>query len=115
VRIIAAGIVLIIGLGLLGLGIYGYFYGSNRILCEEGLAEIERLTRRGLPAQGDPDRPAFSRELEIADRKVTVFCPNAKDDRRKATIAGVSGIVLAAVSALMLRSFWGSRKRRNAV
>jgi hypothetical protein len=97
----------------LGIGIYGYFYSSNLILCEDGLAAIERLTERRPTAPDDLERRTFLRAVEIADRKITVFCPKPKDDRRKSIIAAVVGIVLIIICAGLLRSLLRSRKWRS--
>jgi hypothetical protein len=103
VMIILLLLLLIGGLVLAGVGGYGYFYSPTQLLCEEGVAELERLSAKPRPSPGTAEEREFLIELNRVNLKMN-FCKEAKAIRRTATITALFGLAMSLVSAFVLRS-----------
>ena len=106
---IIAVILLAVGIGLGGLGTYGYFFSEDRARCQTLRSEALALSEQALAAEGTPKGAALSQEARETSGVADVACKNASQTQQTVLMTGLGGIAAIIVSVVLLII---SRKRR---
>ena len=108
---IIAVILMLVGIGLGSLSLYGYFFSEDQGRCESLRSEALALFEQARVAEGTPKGAALAEEARETSGVAEVACRNASQSQQSMLMLGLGGVVALIVSVLLI---FISRKRRTA-
>ncbi len=101
---IVAVILLVVGIGLTGTGVYLSYFMEEQTTCGRYLADAERKSSAAKAAAGTPGEAALKEEASIALAGAASVCGYARQSKQNGMlmILGGLGSIIAAVALLLL-------------
>ena len=105
---IIAVVLLVVGIGLGALGVYGYFFGEDNARCQRFRSEAVRLYEQALAAEGTPRGAELEQQARVQSAVADSACRNAGQTQQKSMFMGLGGLASIIAAAVLLVM---SRKR----
>ena len=105
---IIAVVLLVVGIGLSALFVYGYFFSEDNARCQRFRSEAVALSEQALAAEGTPRGTELAQEARIRSGVADTACRNAGQTQQRGMLMGLGGLasIIASVVLLVI-----SRKR----
>lgn len=99
---IVAVILLVVGIGLIGTGIYLSYFIEEQTTCSRYLSEAERKSSAAKAAAGTPGEAALKEEANIAMSGAESVCGYARQSKQNGMLMMVGGLIAIVVSIALL-------------
>jgi hypothetical protein len=102
VKKIIAVVLLLVGVGLIALGAYSYFFSGDQERCLRYRREAVEQFDQARAAEGTARGAALAEEARGTSAVADVACRNASQTRQNAMLMGLGGVVSIIASAVLL-------------
>ncbi len=99
---VVAVILLVVGIGLIGTGVYLSYFIDEQTTCARYLSEAERKLTAAKAAAGTPAEKALKEEASIAMSGAESVCSYAKQSKQNGMLMMLGGLISIIASVALL-------------
>lgn len=99
---IVAIILLVVGIGLIGIGVYLSYFIEEQTTCSRYLSDAERKSSAAKAAAGTPGEAALKEEASIAMSGAESVCSYAKQSKQNGMLMMLGGLISIIASVVLL-------------